>query len=159
MLSHNIFKEREMNMQMKNYAVTESLAPAFNARGVLADPHPDVTCDPVSISVDAQGMILTCSKTGERFFGYRRSDLVMHHVSTLFSELTEIELIQKEEFNQSLVFLCRCGKIFQAKNSLGDTISCNLSFVHLDNNGENTFRLIASPADNPRAQHTYAFQY
>jgi len=84
--------------------------------------------DPISVSVVVHGMILDCSNTCEKFFGYRRRDLVMHHVSKLFSELSEVELTQKEEFNQSLVFLCRCGKLFQAQNRVGDSFFCNLNF-------------------------------
>lgn len=84
--------------------------------------------DPISVSVVVHGMILDCRNTCEKFFGYRRRDLVMHHVSKLFSELSEVELTQKEEFNQSLVFLCRCGKLFQAQNRVSDSFFCNLNF-------------------------------
>ena len=148
-----------MNMHLKHNAKIETISPSLKALLTLAYENPAEACDPISISVDARGMIVDCSNTSERFFGYRRRDLTGHHVSKLFSELTEIELIQKEEFNQSLVFLCRCGKLLQAKNRLGDTLPCNLSFVHLDNNGNNTFRLIVSPADNARAQFPYSFEY
>jgi len=148
-----------MNMQMKHNAAIESISPALKALITFAYENSAEASDPISISVDARGMILDCSNTSEQFFGYRRRDLLRHHVSKLFSELTEIELIQKEEFNQSLVYLCRCGKLLQAKNRLGDTFYCNLNFVHLDNNGNNTFRLIASPADNTRSQFPYSFEY
>jgi hypothetical protein len=109
--------------------------------------------------VDERGMILDCSNTSEKIFGYRRRDVVMLHVSKLFPELAEIELVQKGEFNPALVFLCRCGKLYQAKNRLGDTFLCNLNFVHLANNGKNTLRLIASPANNDRSQFPYSFEY
>jgi PAS domain S-box-containing protein len=148
-----------MYMQMKVNAATESMVPAFKALRVLTDGPADEGCDPISISVDTNGMIVDCSGTCEKCFGYRRRDLVKSHLSRLFAEFTEIELMQKGAFNQSLVFLCRCGKLFQAQNRLGDTFSCNLNFVHLDNNGENTLRLIASPADNARAQFPYSFEY
>lgn len=148
-----------MNMRLKHNAAIETISPSLKALLTLAYENAAEASDPISVSVDARGMITDCSNTSEQFFGYRRRDLVIHHISKLFSELTEIELIQNDEFNQSLVFLCRCGKLLQAKNSMGDTISCNLNFVHLVNNGKNTYRLIASPAGNARAQFPYSFKY
>ena len=148
-----------MNMRLKHNAAVETISPTVKALLTIAYEISAEKCDPISISVDAHGMIVDCSNTSEQFFGYRRRDLVSHHVSKLFAELVEIELIQNDEFNQSLVYLCRCGKLLQAKNRLGDTLSCNLSFVHLDYNGINTFRLIATPADNARSQFPYSFEY
>lgn len=148
-----------MNMRLKHNAAIETISPALKALLTLAYENSAEASDPISISVDARGMITDCSNTSEQFFGYRRRDLVSHHVSKLFSELKEIELIQNDEFNQSLIYLCRCGKLLQAQNRLGGKLSCNLNFVHLDNNGKNTFRLIASPADNARAQFPYSFEY
>lgn len=144
---------------MKHNAAIETIVPTHKVLRILADEHFAGRNEPASIFVDAAGMILDCSNTCEKFFGYRRRDLVMHHVSILFSELAEVELIQKEEFNQSLVFLCRCGKLFQAQNRMGDSFLCNLNFVHLDNNGKNSLRLIASSADNARSQFPYSFEY
>lgn len=135
-----------MNMQMLNNAAIRSIFSAFNALKIFSNENYD-SCELISISVNVHGMILDCSNTCEKFFGYRRRDLVRHHVSTLFFELSEIELIQQEEFNKSLVFLCRCGKLFRAKSRLGDTILCNFNFVHLNNDGENILKMIASPAD------------
>jgi PAS domain S-box-containing protein len=148
-----------MNMRLKYNAAIETISPTLKALLTLAYENSAEACDPISISVDARGVIMDCSNTSEQFFGYRRRDLVSHHISKLFSELVEIELIQNNEFNQSLVYLCRCGKLLQAKNRLGDTLFCYLNFVHLDNNGKNTFRLIASPADNARSQFPYSFEY
>lgn len=148
-----------MNKQMKHSAPIETMPPSLKTPIKIAYKNSAEMSDPISISVDARGIILDCSNTSEHIFGYRRRDLLMRHISKLFPELAEVELIQKEEFNQSLVFLCRCGKLLLAKNRLGDTFSCHLNFVHLGNNGKNTFRLIASPADNARSQFPYSFEY
>lgn len=144
---------------MKHNAATETISSNLKALIKFAYENSAEACDLISISVGASGMILDCSNSSEQFFGYRRHDLVMYHISQLFPELNEIEMIKKDEFNQSLIYLCRCGKLLQAHNRMGDTISCNLNFVHLDNNGKNTFKLIVSPADNARTQFPYSFEY
>jgi hypothetical protein len=148
-----------MNMQMKFNAAIESVVPAVQLREEFTHNISTAACELPSIFVDERGMILDCSNTSEKIFGYRRRDVVMLHVSKLFPELAEIELVQKGEFNPALVFLCRCGKLYQAKNRLDYTFLCNLNFVHLANNGKNTLRLIVSPANNDRSKFPYLFEY
>lgn len=142
----NVIRERDMNLQMKDKAVIEIMVPSGDELQEMGDEQSAERYEPASISMDDRGMILDCSKSFERYFGYRRRDLVWHHVSSLFPELTEIELVQNGQFNSLLTFQCRCGKLFQAKNMQGITLSCNLSFVSLEYSAKHTLRLFVSPA-------------
>lgn len=135
-----------MNLQMKDNAVIETIVPFCDELQEMADVHSAERYEPPSITLDERGMILDCSKTFERLFGCRRRELIWRHVSSLFPQLTEIELVQQGQFNSLLTFLCRCGKLFQAQNMQGDSLSCNLSFVRLEYNGKHTLRLFVSPA-------------
>lgn len=135
-----------MKLQTVNNAATKITMNDSNEQQALEDKQFAERSEPPSITLDERGMVLDYSKACEEFFGYQRRDLVWHHVSRLFPQLTDVELVKKGRFNPLLVFLCRCGKIFQAKNMLGDLFSCNLSFVHLEYNGKLTLRLIVNPS-------------
>jgi PAS domain S-box-containing protein len=102
--------------------------------------------DPPALSLDERGMILDCSKSFENLFGFRRSDLVWHHVSMLFSQLEGIELVKEGRVNSFLNYLCRCGQLFQAINRQGETLPSNLSFVRLEYKGKRILRLIVQPS-------------
>ncbi len=106
----------------------------------LADQH-----EPPALSLDERGMIQDCSKSFRKLFGFRRSDLVWQHVSTLFPQLEGVELVQAGQVNALLNYLSRCGKIYEAKNRQGDTFSTNLSFVRIEHNGKGILRLIVHP--------------
>ncbi|MFZ2161283.1 MAG: PAS domain-containing protein [Sideroxyarcus sp.] len=101
--------------------------------------------DPPALSLDERGMILDCSKSFRTLFGFQRSDLVWQHVSTLFPQLAEIELVQAGQVNSLLSYLCRCGKLYQAINRQGDSFSISLSFVRIEYKGRGTVRLIVHP--------------
>ncbi len=130
---------------MQNNTSIGTIEPTFSQlQGLTAKPSVS-SPEPRSLSLDDRGMIIDCSNSSLKFFGYRRSDLVWRHVSRLFPKFSEIQLIQNGEFNPSIVYLARCGMIFHAHHMLGDLFSCNLNFVHLQNNGKHTLRMIASP--------------
>jgi len=101
--------------------------------------------DPPALSLDERGMILDCSKSFRRLFGFQRSDLVWQHVSTLFPQRAGIELVQAGQVNSLLSYLCRCGKLYEAINRQGDTFSINLSFVRIEYKGRGILRLIVHP--------------
>jgi PAS domain S-box-containing protein len=144
-------REWEMNLQMNSSATIKTIGPSYEALQKLSDDLCVENCEPPSITLDERGMILDCSTTSESFFGYSRRDLVWRHVSSLFPQLMEIELVQKGQFNPLLTFLCRCEKHFQAQNLLGDTFPCNLNFVHLEHNGKRILRMFARPAEKLKA--------
>jgi PAS domain S-box-containing protein len=101
--------------------------------------------DPPALSLDDRGMIIDCSKSFGRLFGFHRSDLVWHHVSTLFPQLEGVELVQGGQVNSFINYLCRCGQVYQAKNRSGDMFSSHLSFVRIEYNGKRILRMIVHP--------------
>jgi PAS domain S-box-containing protein len=98
--------------------------------------------DPPALSLDERGMILDCSKSLEKLLGFRRSELVWHHVSMLFSQLEGVELVQGGQVNSLLNYLCRCGQLYQVKNRQGETFSSNLNLFRIENQGKRILRLI-----------------
>ncbi len=140
-----------MSLQSKSdTAIGANLASYTNPQK-WTDNHFTRPHEPPALSLDERGMIHDCSKSCERFFGYQRTDLVKHHVSTLFPQLSGVALVQEGQFNPVLSFICRCGQLFQAQNRQGDTFPCNLIFVSLENNGRRTLRMIVSPSGNARS--------
>jgi PAS domain-containing protein len=107
--------------------------------------------DPLALSLDERGMIQDCSKSFEKQFGFRRSDLVWQPVSKLFPQLVGVELIKAGEVNPLLNYLCRCGQLYEAQNRHGDTLSCNLSFVRIEYNGKRFLRLMVRPLGGVQA--------
>jgi PAS domain S-box-containing protein len=134
-----------MNLQSEDsagrgaYAFAKAISPE-EVRRRLSEQH-----EPPALSLDERGMILDCSKSFRTLFGFRRSDLVWQHVSTLFPQLADIELVQAGQVNSLLNYLCRCGKLYQAINRQGDTFSINLSFVRIEYKGKGILRLIVHP--------------
>lgn len=103
--------------------------------------------DPPALSLDERGMIQDCSKSFEMLFGFRRSDLVLHHVSMLFPQLTGVELVQAGKFNPLLNYLCRCGHLYQAQNRQGDSFFSKLSFAYIGYDGSRSLRMLVRPTD------------
>jgi PAS domain S-box-containing protein len=101
--------------------------------------------EPPAISLDEHGLIHDINASCERLFGYQRPDLLNNHISKLFSQLADVELIRDGQVNPSLNYRCRCGHFFQAQNQKGDIFSCNLSFVRVGNEEKRNFRMIVHP--------------
>jgi PAS domain S-box-containing protein len=134
-----------MNLQSEDSAAGKVDAFAKTTGAEKAGQHLSERHDPPALSLDERGMILDCSKSFRTLFGFRRSELVWQHVSTLFPQLAGVELIQAGQVNSLLNHLCRCGKLYQAKNRQGDTFSINLSFVRIEYKGKGILRLIVHP--------------
>ena len=101
---------------------------------------------PAALSLGEQGLIQDCSKSLETLLGFRRSELMWQHVSKLFPQLADVELVQAGQVNAMLNYRCRCGQIYQARNREGDWLPSNLSIVRLAYAGNNFLRLIVRPA-------------
>lgn len=140
-----------MSLQRESVAAIETNSPSYAKRQEWADEHVTRLHEPPALSLDEHGVIHDCSTSCERFFGYPRADLIKHHVSSLFPQLTGVALVQKGRFNPVLSFICRCGQLFQAQNRQGDTFPCNLIFVPLENNGRRTLRMIVSPSGSAKS--------
>lgn len=124
----------------------KSSASMRTGQRVVADPHISKFYDPPALSLDERGMILDCSKSFENLFGFRRTDLVWHHVSGLLPQLKDVKLVHAGEVNRLLNFLCHCGYLFQAQNRQGDNITTHLSFVRIETEGRHSLRLIMQPS-------------
>ena len=101
--------------------------------------------DPPALSLDDHGVIQDCSKSFETLFGFLRSDLVRQHVSTLFPQLSGVELMRAGQFNPQLNYLCRCGHLFHVQNRKGDILAINLNFVHIGYAGNRFLKLFVRP--------------
>jgi PAS domain S-box-containing protein len=134
-----------MNLQSEDGAATGTYAFAKAIRTEEVRQHLTEQNEPPALSLDERGMILDCSKSFRTLFGFRRSDLVWQHVSTLFPQFAGVELIQAGQANSLLSYLCRCGKRYQAKNRQGDIFPINLSFVRIEYKGKGILRLIVHP--------------
>lgn len=135
----------EMKLQSEDNAASGNYASVKAMRAEDARHHPSEQHEPPALSLDDRGMILDCSKSFGKLLGFQRSDLVWQHVSTLFPQLAGVELVQAGHVNSLLSYLCRCGKLYQAKNRQGDFLSINLSFVRIQYKGKGILRLIAHP--------------
>jgi hypothetical protein len=101
--------------------------------------------EPPAMSLDERGMIKDCSKSLEMLLGFRRSELVWHHVSMVFPQFEGIEIFQDGQVNPKLNYFCRCGQSYQAQKRQGDAVPSKLNFVCLENQGKRTLRLFVRP--------------
>lgn len=108
-----------------------------------------------TLTLDEDGVIRDCSLSGEKLFGYRSRELVWQHVSKLFPQLSEVELVKNSRLNPRLGFLCHCGHSFQSRNRDGSVFLSELSFVHLGgrrgDEGRWVLRLIVRPTGSDAA--------
>ena len=98
-----------------------------------------------ALSLDETGVILKCSKSCEKLFGYPSPDLAKRHISYLIPQLSGHKLVVDGRFNPMLDFLCHCGHLFLAQNKQGDTFKGELSFVRIEIEGRRSLRLIVRP--------------
>jgi light-regulated signal transduction histidine kinase (bacteriophytochrome) len=101
---------------------------------------------PVSILLDDLGMIVDCCQGSERLFGFHQSELVSQHISKLFPQLSQFQLLSNGHLNSLLDYLCHCGTFFLTKNRHGRIFNSELHFVELLDHGPmRIIRLIVSP--------------
>ena len=126
-------------------SIEHTPAPAENTTGYTLQ-------DPAALVLDDRGMIRNCNKSCEKLFGYRSSELAWQHVSRLFPQLSEVQLVQNGVFNPHLEFLCHFGLPFRARKYLGDTFDSELHFVHLNQNGRFVIRLLINPSHRAKPE-------
>ena len=100
---------------------------------------------PASLSLDSRGYIQTCSRPVEKLFGYRQHELLWQHISCLFPQFFEVARIQGERLNPLLNYLCHCDHDFEAIDKQGEAIICNLNLFLVENDGQQSLRLIVRP--------------
>jgi PAS domain S-box-containing protein len=121
-----------MNLHTESNNVIELTALSFNEieqqhGRQLAERH-----EPPMLLLDEDGMIKACSKSVERLFGYRLSEIVWQHVSCLFPQFLAVALIQKGRINPKFNYIAHCGHIFQGLNKQGQAIPTRLNFISLE---------------------------
>lgn len=100
---------------------------------------------PASFSLDQNGFILECGRSVEAMFGYSQHELVWQHISCLFPKLAEVALIQDGRLNPMLNFICHCDHIFEAIDRKSGIVTCNLTFLMVENKGTQNLRMIVRP--------------
>jgi PAS domain S-box-containing protein len=76
--------------------------------------------------LDERGFIHHCNGPTERMFGYSCCELKGRHISALFPQLADTELICGEHVNPRLKFLCHCGTPFRGIRRDGETVLTEL---------------------------------
>lgn len=104
--------------------------------------------DAPAFLMNVQGVIRSCNKSAERRFGYPQSELLWQHISRLFPQFGDVELVMQNHLNPLLNYLCRCDHIFEAINKKGEIISCNLTFFSIEREGMHLLRLVVRSNDN-----------
>ncbi|MBU1424961.1 MAG: PAS domain-containing protein [Gammaproteobacteria bacterium] len=139
-----------MNLQITEKTPAESPT-TFPAERLRTNRSAAERNEPAALTMDERGMIKDCSRSFELLAGYRRSELVWHHVSMVFPQLDEIELVQAGQINPKLNYLCRCGQIYRLLNRLGDSLSSNINLFTIENGGKKILRLIVHPLESAQA--------
>jgi PAS domain S-box-containing protein len=138
-------EERGMNLQSVSQPATKVKA-ASSANHRMIDENLAECDEPPALSLDEQGMIQECSRSFERLFGFSQNDLLYHHFSMLFPQLTGVELVHAGQINPLLNYLCRCGHHFLTKNRKGEVFTSNLSIAHIGYDGSRLLRILVRPA-------------
>src|SRR5512146_1769792 len=99
-----------MNLHSESNSVIELTARSFNE--IENQRQTTERYEPPMLLLDEEGMIKDCSKSAERLFGYRLSEIVWQHVSCLFPQFLESALIQNGRVNPKFNFIAHCGHIF-----------------------------------------------
>lgn len=102
--------------------------------------------EPPTLTLDARGVIVDCSDSGEAYFGYSRNELARRHVSELLPQLGQWDLWMNGEPNPHFNFLCHIGHAFQVRSRHDRDLLSHLNLVCLGRAGETILRLIAQPA-------------
>lgn len=98
--------------------------------------------------LQADGTVCDCSLPQEQLYGYCRRDLMRQHVSKLFPQLTDIDLISQRGVNPRLCFLCHCGHVFRSNGAEGETHLSRLNVIQLNlGNDASLVRLIVHAAE------------
>lgn len=134
-----------MNLQI------ESSAPPFVLPHMLSEEYPAERFSPPALSLDAQGFIQASGKSVEKLFGYRQHELVWQHISCLFPKFAEIALMEGDQLNPLLRYLCHCDHVFEAINKQSEIIICNLNFFLIEHRGTPNLKLIVRPVGGAKS--------
>jgi len=134
-----------MNLQSDSTPANKVNAASYAKHEIVDEDMAEWT-DPPALSLDERGIIQECSESLERLFGFRQSDLVYHHFSMLFPQLTGVEIVHAGQINPLLNYLCRCGHRFLTQNRQGKIFTSNLSIAHIGYDGSRLLRIVVRPS-------------
>lgn len=131
----NVAMQRESNEQVVLHVVDQQVVDhdAAQAKAMLV--------------LDAHGMIRECNRAAEQLFKYPHNFLVWQSITLLIPDLAGITLLDGDQPNSRLRFLCRIGHQFQAVSREGDTFACDLFLNLLDGNTHGKLALIICPIE------------
>lgn len=95
-----------------------------------------------------QGVIRSCNASAERRFGYLQSELRWQHISCLFPQFAEVDLVMQDRLNPLLNYLCRCDHTFEAIDKKGEAVACHLTFFSIERGGLHLLRLVVRSSDD-----------
>ena len=98
--------------------------------------------EPAELILDRSGVILDCNAAGERLFHLGREHVLQRHVSTLFPQLADMELMEDGEPTARFRFLCSIGCGFKTLGGDGERFVSELFVNSLGNAGPDHLRLI-----------------
>jgi hypothetical protein len=105
----------------------------------------------VALSLDESGIIRECDSVAEMVFGYLPHELYWQHISCLFPTLADVALMQGNQLNPMLNYICHCDHYFEAIDKQENIIICHLNFVLVENEGRQNLRMIVRPVPNARS--------
>jgi PAS domain S-box-containing protein len=140
-----------MNLQMESSNRSRlNILPRADQQ-TLIDKQMTKRQSPPTLTLDANGSIQECSNSIETIFGYHPHELVWQHISCLFPRFSEVALIQGNQLNPMLNYLCHCDHVFEATDKRGDVVICNLNFFIVENKGTPNLKLIVRPVANAKS--------
>jgi PAS domain S-box-containing protein len=129
-------------------AIMAACSKDFQARGpqrkahFLTDIRAVQPIGLVKLALDDQGIILAWGHRSEAVFGYRKGELVGHHVSTLLPQLEGMDLVLEDRINSRIAFLCHCAMPFTVRHRDGNRFSSELFINRLGH--QNVVMLVCS---------------
>jgi PAS domain S-box-containing protein len=114
-----------------------SKLPCLPSVSALTDSIPGTA----TISLSEDGLVQGCSPACEMLFGYRQVELLGRHVSLLLPRLEGVVLVNRNEINPRLKYLCHCAIPFLAKRRDGRNFAGEVFFNRL-NCGEHGLQVI-----------------
>jgi PAS domain-containing protein len=146
-----IHKEKEMDSQREGNVAAKILSFPYGIRQEWKAENPDERDVHPVVTLDELGMILDCNKPFERLFGFEWHDLLWHHISRLFPQLSATDLALAGEVYPILDYLIRCGQPHQAQSRHGVPFTCHLIFARIAQEGRCCLELAVFPHDDTQS--------
>ncbi len=132
---------------MEKDKATESVRPSRTRTKSSYGKYVDETKVAPVLSLNDRGVIKDATKTVEALFGVVYRDLAGKHVSLLFPQLMDVELVLGGNINPLLSHLSRRGHLYIAKKHKGDDFLCHVNFIQVEFFGIRSLRVMIEPTE------------